>query len=176
MAKITYSSLKLKINEEIKKVEGTDIEVLQYLPIEDKNALINISLEQSKQDSIFNPTLLDAFFNLYIVMMYTNITFTEKQKEEPLKIYNALKSNGLLDKIIMAMNEEEYNDLVSKLNQQMKDIYQNQNTFAGVLNNLLANFETQADEIQKLVDGFDKEKFKNVLEYAKSVNNNQLPN
>jgi len=175
MAKVTFSNLKLKLNKEIKSIEGTDIEVLQYLPIEDKYALINTVLEQSKQDYIFNPCLLDAYFNLYIILMYTNISFTEKQKEEPLKLYNILKSNGLIDKIIMTMNEEEYNDLVNKMNQQIQDIYKNQNSFAGTISNLFSSISEQADEIQKLVENFDKEKFQNVLAFAMSVNNNQLP-
>ena len=46
--------------------------------------------------------------------MYSNITFTEKQKENPLKLYDTLKSNGIIDKVILAMDEEEYNKFADR--------------------------------------------------------------
>ena len=170
MAKITYSSLKLKINNETNKVEGTDIEVLKYLPIEDKISLINITLQNAKEGAIYNATLLDAFFHLYIVFMYSNISFTEKQKEDPMKLYDVLKSNGLIDKIILAMDEDEYNSLNEFLNQQLNDIYNYKNTIGGVITELVENLPLQAEEMQKIVDNFDKEKFQNVLDFAKAAN------
>ena len=38
MAKTTYASMKLKVNTETKEIDfnGSKIEVLQYLPIDDK--------------------------------------------------------------------------------------------------------------------------------------------
>ncbi|MBQ1716746.1 MAG: hypothetical protein II025_02495, partial [Ruminococcus sp.] len=62
-------------------IENSNIEVLKYLPIEDKYNLINITLQNAREGSIYNSLLLDVYFHLYIVIMYSNITFTEKQKE-----------------------------------------------------------------------------------------------
>ena len=53
MAKVSYANLKLKVNTDIKKIEGTEIEVLQYLPIDEKYSFINIVLQQSKIDGIY---------------------------------------------------------------------------------------------------------------------------
>ena len=52
MTKVTYSSLKLKINEEIKEIDfnGNKIEVKQYLPIRDKIDLVDITLQKSKEN------------------------------------------------------------------------------------------------------------------------------
>ena len=113
MAKVSYANLKLKVNTDIKKIEGTEIEVLQYLPIEEKYSFINIVLQQSKVDGIYNPMLLDMFFHLYLVYLYTNLSFTDKQKEDEFKIYDSLKSNGLLDKILEVIPDDEYNELYS---------------------------------------------------------------
>lgn len=170
MSKITYSSLKLKLNNEINKVEGTDIEVLKYLPIEDKVSLINIALQNSREGSIYNTALLDAFFHLYIVIMYSNITFTEKQKEDPMKLYDILKSNGLIDKIILAMEEEEYTKLNDYLNQQLSDIYNYKKSVGGVISEIIEQLPLQAEEMQKIVDNFDPEKFQNVIDFAKAAN------
>ena len=82
MAKITYTSLQLKTNTDVKTVDfnGHSIEVLQYLPIEDKYDLITITAQNALQDGIYHPLLLDELFHLYLVFMYSNITFTAKQK------------------------------------------------------------------------------------------------
>lgn len=170
MSKITYSSLKLKINNEVNKVEGTDIEVLKYLPIEEKVSLINIALQNSREGSIYNTALLDAFFHLYIVIMYSNITFTERQKEDPMKLYDVLKSNGLLDKIILAMDEEEYTKLNDYLNQQLNDIYNYKKSMSGIISEVIEQLPLQAEEMQKIVDNFDPEKFQNVINFAKAAN------
>ena len=49
MIKTSYANLKLKVNTEVKSVDynGNVIEVLQYLPIDDKYSLINITLQKA---------------------------------------------------------------------------------------------------------------------------------
>lgn len=176
MNKISYTNLKLKLNTEVNKFdfEGNQIEVLKYLPLEDKYDLINIALQSAKEDAIYNPIKLDAYFHLYIVIMYTNINFTEKQKEDKIKLYDILKSNGLIDKVLENMEEEEYNFLCESLNQQENDILNYQNTVAGMISNIIENLPIRAEEMQKIVDNFDPDKFENVLNFARSVNNGKL--
>lgn len=173
MSKITYSSLKLKTNVETSKIEGTEIEVKQYLPIEDKNALINITLQNAKENGIFNPLLVDAYFHLYLTILYTNINFTEKQKEEPTKLYDVLKSNGIIDKVIMHMNEDEYNNLLNYINQEIESLHSYKNTIGSVIRDIIDNLPIKAEEMQKIVDTFDPEKFQNVLNFAKAANGNR---
>ena len=80
MAKVTFASLKLKVNNDIKTFnwEDKEIEVGQYLPISDKSDLIAITLQKSKINEFYNPILVDMYFHLHIVYMYTNLTFTDK--------------------------------------------------------------------------------------------------
>lgn len=170
MGKITYSSLKLKTNTETNKIEGTEIEVLKYLPVEDKYSLINITLQSAKEGVLYNPVKLDAYFHIYLVMMYSNISFTDKQKEEPLKLYDVLKSNGLLDKIILAISEEEYNDLIKYLNQQEEDVYHYKNTISGTISEIIEQLPARADELGNIINNFDPNKFKEVIDFARAAN------
>lgn len=176
MNKISYTNLKLKVNTDVNTFDfnGNQIEVLKYLPLEDKYDLINLALQSAKEEIIYNPIKLEAYFHLYIVMMYTNINFTEKQKEDKVKLYDTLKSNGLIDQVLMNMEEDEYNFLCDSLNQQEEDTLQYQNTFAGVVNNIIENLPVRAEEMQKIVDNFDASKFENVLNFAKAVNNGKV--
>ena len=108
--------------------------------------------------------------NLYIVMMYTNIVFTEKQKEDPMKLYDYLESNGVINQVIANLAEEEYKKLYNYLQDIMKDSLMYNNTVSGIINNLIETLPARAEEMQKIVDNFDKEKFQNVLNFAKAAN------
>ena len=56
MAKVSYANLKLKVNEEIKtfNFHEQNIEVKQYLPINDKYDLVMITLQKALEGNIFN--------------------------------------------------------------------------------------------------------------------------
>ena len=173
MAKVSYANLKLKVNTDIKKIEGTEIEVLQYLPIEEKYSFINIVLQQSKVDGIYNPMLLDMFFHLYLVYLYTNLSFTDKQKEDEFKIYDSLKSNGLLDKILEVIPDDEYNELYSFMEEEIEVKQRYDLSISGLISKVINELPANAEAAMKIVENFDPEKFSNVLEFAKSINNGQ---
>ena len=172
MAKVTYAGMKLKVNEDVKTIDvnGNSIEVLQYLPVDDKYSLINITLQKAKEGAIYNPLKKDMFFHLHLIYMYTNISFTDKQREDESKLYDTLVSNGVLDKVIEAIPENEFNLLYSYLNDQEQEILKFRNTVGGALTEIIQNLPIQAEEMQKIVDNFDPQKFQNVLDFAKAAN------
>ena len=172
MIKTSYANLKLKVNTEVKSVDynGNVIEVLQYLPIDDKYSLINITLQKAKEGSIYNPLKKDMYFHLNLVYMYSSLTFTDKQREDESKLYDTLVSNGLMDLIIDAIPETEYSILYSYLDEQEADILTYKNTFSGAATEIIENLPLRAEEMQTIVNTFDPEKFQNVLDFAKSVN------
>ena len=75
MAKVTYASLKLKVDNSVETFDfnGNTIEVLKYLPIQDKYDLIMTTLERAEEEGVYNPVTLEAYFHLYLVYMYTNL-------------------------------------------------------------------------------------------------------
>ena len=172
MSKISYASLKLKTNTEIKEVKWEDkvIEVAQYLPINDKYDLIMITLQKAKEDILYNPIKLDMYFYLHLVYMYTNLYFTDKQKEDEAKIYDSLESSGLLTEIIKNMNEAEYNDLWDKLNDYMEAELKYTTTAAAVVKAILGDLPKQMQAAADIVNNFNPEKFSEVTNFAKALN------
>ena len=71
MAKVSYASLKLKVDKSIETFDFNEnkIEVLKYLPIEEKYDLIMITLQKAEQDGIYNAALLDMYFHLHLIYM-----------------------------------------------------------------------------------------------------------
>ena len=99
MAKVSLTKLGLKVNQDVKIVDFNeqDIEVKQYLPVNEKLELISNVINLSHDDNNFaNPVKISIFTTLEIMYAYTNINFTEKQKEDPSKLYDMLISSGLV--------------------------------------------------------------------------------
>ena len=174
MAKVTYTSLKLKTNTDVKTVDfnGSKIEVLQYLPIAEKYDLVSIVLQETKEDNLYSPIRLDMLFHLFLVFSYTNITFTEKQKEDLPKLYDTLLSSGLLDIVLAAIPDEEYAVLNDYIEDYMTQDMEYNTTASAMVQNLIAAIPANMDKITQVVNGFDINKFNELINFAKYTNMN----
>jgi hypothetical protein len=172
MAKVSYANLKLKTKEEIKEFDfnGSKIEVLQYLPLQDKIDLIDITCQKAREDRLYSPIKIDAYFHLHLVYLYTNLTFTEKQREDEYKLYDCLMSNGLIDGVLMNMNKKEYESLLDLLNQKIEDELKYNTTAAAILNQLITDLPKNAEAAKKIMDEFDPKKYQAVVDFAIAAN------
>lgn len=169
---MNYKDLGLKINTEVNTVEvgENQIQVLQYLPIQDKIDLIQIALQKSEQNSIYNEMKLEMYFNLYLIYMYTNLEFSDEDKEDEFKLYNELESNGIILDVIGAMDEDEYDNLLSYLKVMQSNNSSYRHSAAALVQTMIQDMPKNAAATREIVDNFDKEKFNNVVEFAKSAN------
>jgi hypothetical protein len=95
-----------------------------------------------------------VFRDLEVVFAYTNLNFTDKQKEDLPKLYDMLKSSGLLDKIISTIPEVEYNNICIGVWQSIEAIYKYQNSVLGILDTIKEDYGNNE---------FDLEKIQNIL-------------
>ena len=170
MTKVAFSKLGLKKKEDTKivKINDQEITVKQYLPVNDKLGLISRVLNQAADDNNFsNPVKLDVFTNLEIVFSYTNISFTEKQKEDPVKLYDLMDANGVFDEVIAAIPSVEYQTILDGVQESSDAVYAYRNSVLGILESVsqdYANLDLDANKIQKeLADPKNMELLKNVL-------------
>lgn len=171
--KVSFANLKLKVNTEVNEFDYLDnkFEVLKYLPISDKFDLVNIVLQNSKRkDGYYDPIQLEKYFNLYIVYMYSNINFTDKQKEDESKIYDSLKSNGFIDAFIDQFDESEYNELYIWLEDTKNAILDYRYTVVSLIQGLITDMPKQAEAMSKILDNFNPEQFQNVIKFAEAAN------
>lgn len=159
MAKVSFTKLGLKVNQEVNKiiVNEQEIEVKQYLPINERLMLISTVLNDSYDNANYpNWVKIDMITELAIVEAYTNISFTEKQKEDKCKTYDLLKSNGILKTIIDAIPVDEYVVVVDGIHVMAQAIYDQKNSAVGIVEAIVNDYsatEMDASAIQaKLSD------------------------
>ena len=170
MAKVSFTKLGLKKKGEIKNITINDqvIEVKQYLPISDKINIITNVIENSADDNNFaNPVKVEVFANLEIMYAYTNISFTDKQKENPTKLYDLLEENGIIAEVIAAIPENEYALLLGWIDETIEAFYTYRNSVMGIMEQISAdysNLSLDATEIQqKLADPQNLELLKDIM-------------
>ena len=170
MPKIGFTKLGLKPNNEIQYIEFNEqtIEVKQYLPVEEKLELIANVLELSHDSNNFsNPVKVSVYTTLEIIEKYTNVNFTDKQKENPTKLYDLLVGNGFAAAVIKAIPEPEYDEILTGIKQTIKSVYKYQNSVLGILDTIsqdYSNLNLDATEIQKkLADPNNMELLKGIM-------------
>ena len=170
MSRVPFTKLGLKKVEDTKNITICDqvIEVKQYLPISDKINIITNVIEKSADDNNFaNPVKVEVFANLEIMYAYTNISFTDKQKENPTKLYDLLEENGIIAEVIAAIPENEYALLLGWIDETIEAFYTYRNSVMGIMEQIsedYSNLSLEATEIQqKLADPQNLEFLKNVM-------------
>ena len=169
MAKVGFSKLGLSINKEIKIINWNEqeIEVKQYLPSDDKLELCSKIINNSIDDyNFYNPGRVAIWQTIEVICAYTNINITDKQKEDPCKLFDLLH-NGLLQEIYGAIPESEIGIITNIVEGAIENIYKYKNSVLGILDAMKndydgLNFDAQA--IQKAIgNGENVEFLKEIL-------------
>ena len=170
MAKVPFTKLALTKNTEVASFDwnGQTIEVKQYLPIQEKLELIGSVLNQCQDENNFiNEAKMALFMDLEMVFRYTNVSFTDKQKEDPAKLYDLLAGSGFFNDVFTVLPQTEYKSIVVWLNKTAEHLYTYRNSIYGILdamNTDYKNLEFDAETLkEKMANPKDLELLKDVL-------------
>ena len=172
MAKLAFSKLKLKLNSSVATINFQDeqvIEVKQYLPLEEKLALISDIINKSwdSEANFYNPCQYEVYTNFEVIKKYTNLAFTEKQEEDFYKTYDLLDSNEIIKQVQQAIPKDEMDFIKNGVEKVIKAVYEYDHSVFGILEAIKAdysNLDLNATEIQqKLADPENMDLLKAVL-------------
>ena len=142
MAKVGLTKLnKIKSLEPIDiKIGEETISVVQYLPIEKKIAIMQNIIEQAgnNEEGFYNIVKLSVFYTIEMLRAYTNISFTEKQLEEPQKLYDIIVLNNIWNEVKKAIPQSELTDMWENTCALAREITEYNHSALGILN-LLSN-------------------------------------
>ena len=154
MARIPFTKLKCKINtNEIPVQIGEEtIAVKQYLPIQEKLELIGkVIMQAHEQDENYsNPVKAGVYRDLEVIFAYTNISFTDKQKEDLPKLYDMLYSSGVITEVLKNIPEDEYMEIVFGVRDSIEAIYKYQNSVLGILDTIKTDYSNMKLDIDSL--------------------------
>jgi hypothetical protein len=141
MAKVPFSKLQACIDGQVSHINYKDksdkevcYEVKHYLPFKDKLEMITKIVNQSVDDNgFYNPMRVKLYTVLEVVYAYTNLSFTEKQKEDPFKLYDLLISTGIFMDILKEIAEYDWADIQHSIKTTIDNIYTYRNSALGIL-------------------------------------------
>ena len=173
---MNYKDLNLHVNKDTYCIEMQEkkINIKKYLPVRDKKDLIEITLQKAEQaDGTYNEILIDMYFHLHLIYLYTDIEFTEEDREDEMKLYDELESNGILERIINKIPDEEYEILMDYLKTTRKEISSYKHSAAAMVQKLIVDLPKNAEAAAKIVQEFDPEKYKEIVDFAQHANANR---
>lgn len=170
MAKVSFSKLNLTKNTEVieKKFHDQIIEIKEYLPVEEKLNLVSKIINSSvDENNFYNPARVHIFKMLNIIFAYTNISFTDKQKEDIYKLFDLIVSSGLASVVFGSIPEEELDFIQEATEETIKSIYSYKTSVLGIMDAIsqdYSNLNLDATAIQqKLADPENMEFLRGVL-------------
>ena len=171
MAKIGFGSLKItKIDDRVNTFifNEKEIEVKRYLPFSDKLALIGNAINLAAEGNRFaNPMKINMYLDLEIMFAYTNITFTDKQKEDLVKLYDMLASAGFFEAMYSVIAEDEASTIHYNAARIAENMYGQMNSVYGIMENIVSDYaevDMDATKVQeKLANPENLTLLKNVM-------------
>lgn len=145
MANVAFTKLGLKINKEVKTISYNDqeIEIKQYLPVNEKldmiSRIINYSVDEMK---FYNIGKLELFMALEVIFTYTNVRCTDKQKEDPCKLYDTFISSGFYDIIIKEIPESELEWIEETMMETVEALYKYHNSVMGLIDTIQQDYSS----------------------------------
>jgi hypothetical protein len=145
MAKLAFSKLGLKLQDEIKTIELDNqvIEIKQYLSLDEKTSLISKVINECWDENakFYNPCKYEVLIDFEIIKAYTNIVFTEKQERDNFsKTYDILNSNGLIKRILDLVPIEEYDFIKQGTIEAIQSIYKYSNSIFGIVETIKEDY------------------------------------
>lgn len=144
MAKIPFSKLGAKLDTDVVIIPWGEynIEVRKYLPLSEKTEMVSKIINKSSDNNgYYNPFKVKMYLSLEVVYRYTNLTFTDKQRENELKLYDIIVSSGLFEQIIHSIPGSEWENIYNTTWDTISKIYEYKNSILGILETVSTDYE-----------------------------------
>lgn len=151
-------------------IAGETVNVTQSVSTSDKVDFVDAVLSKSISNGYYNPILVDAYFHLNLVYLFSDIVFSEEDREDELKLYDDLKENGILKQILDNIPKEVYEELLCATEET---IAKSESFYKSATYNLSQIISTVPMMVNQLIDEmnkFDLDKYVNVKKFAEALN------
>lgn len=141
------------------KINGQEVAIQPYLPIDKKSKLIEQIASYVFDDTGFaSPIRLNIYFTILTLKAYTDISITDKMIENASKTYDAILLNNL-DTLLNYIPKTEIQDLQEMVEKSIEQIVKYNTSFLGMMRTASAEYDAtkmNVDELMQTLDQPDK--------------------
>lgn len=143
----SLDSIDIKIGEET-------ISVVQYLPLEKKLTIMQNIIEQAgnNEEGFYNIVKLTVFYTIEMLRVYTNISFTEKQLEDPQKLYDIIVLNNIWETVKDSIPEKERDYIWENTCALAREITEYNHSALGMLKLMSDDYENLNFDVQEITE------------------------
>jgi len=172
MAILNYKDLNLTNKNVIKtfKWGDKDVEIVDYLPVEDKYDIVMITLQKSFENGYYNPIKLDMFFHLNLVYAYTNIVFSDEDREDEAELFDKLVGSGFMEEFLKNFDDKVYEEMAQDIDTIAQADVEYRKSFSSIVAKFIEDLPANAEKMKEIVDSFDPEKYQAVIDFAQAAN------
>lgn len=156
MVKVSLTKLnKIKSLDPIDiKIGEETISVVQYLPLEKKLTIMQNIIEQAgnNEEGFYNIVKLTVFYTIEMLRAYTNISFTEKQLEEPQKLYDIIVLNNIWETVKDSIPEKERDYIWDNICALAREITEYNHSALGILKLMSDDYENLNFDVQEITE------------------------
>lgn len=156
MVKVSLTKLnKIKSLDPIDiKIGEETISVVQYLPLEKKLTIMQNIIEQAgnNEEGFYNIVKLTVFYTIEMLRAYTNISFTEKQLEEPQKLYDIIVLNNIWETVKDSIPEKERDYIWDNTCDLAREITEYNHSALGILKLMSDDYENLNFDVQEITE------------------------
>ena len=139
------------------------------------NLIDNILQDSLTLQGTFNTVAVRAYFTLYTIIYYSNLVIDTNAIPKALDILDEMIQSGLAANILQRIPKKELDDLEDMLKKEQQKRLQYSLSFAGVVQSLINQLPMQVEGMKEIIHNFDKNKFQEIIDFAKAVNNDKIP-
>lgn len=154
MAKVSFNKVTpiKNIDPKVINICGEDITVVQYLPMSDKINMMDDIINNVFDDiGLSSPVRMEVYFYLNVIKTYTNLSITDKMMDNALKTYDLLELNGIIDQVVEAIPESEFETIFEYVHSMVSHIEQFNFSFAGTLKTMSTDYSQTNLDIKNLM-------------------------
>lgn len=152
--KFTDLNLAPVIGKSLLVIEGKEVTIKDYLPMDDKikflEFIVNNSLDE--RTGCFSPVRIEIYYSIGLCHWYAGMEFTEEDLANATTVYDILETNNIIDKIIERIDCEDVAFMKSLVKDTIADIARYNSSAAGIIQTMSSDTTGLSKEISDILE------------------------
>lgn len=154
------TNMEIQIPQKEVMIGPDKITIKQYITTKEKIDIIDALKSTCLNIEIIDRVKLDALFNAYIILNYTDIEFESREIEDLFQLYDYFEVNHFMDIIITNIPKVEIDALIGYLQETINDFDKVKLSLLAAIESLIATAPALMEEIKNISKDIDIDSLK----------------